>query len=205
MMSLSRNETSIDDEGCAGGEFCALRRQVENCGGNLIGVAIFEHDRNLVTHRIENAPDVGVENAPIFRCSYLFERTLPFDASVVKCDVEPTEFLDRKINHRLHVGFFRDVCANEGGIASEFFDLPNEFCALFSRRPERTTFASARANAMAVALPMPEVPPVTSATLSENVLSLCILVLFPFVGLIVTDYQPQKLTADSYGWTELKS
>src|SRR5262249_13350235 len=38
----------------------------------------------------------------------------------------------------------------------------------FSRRPLRTTFAPTRANAIAVALPMPDVPPVTSATLLVN-------------------------------------
>src|SRR6476660_9248017 len=40
----------------------------------------------------------------------------------------------------------------------------------FSRRPVRTTLAPARANSTAVALPIPDVPPVTSATLPENVL-----------------------------------
>src|SRR5262245_38386504 len=39
-----------------------------------------------------------------------------------------------------------------------------------SRRPETTTLAPARANPKADALPMPEVPPVTSATLPVNVL-----------------------------------
>src|SRR5919197_6041550 len=39
----------------------------------------------------------------------------------------------------------------------------------FSRRPETTTFAPSRANASAVAEPMPLVPPVTSATLLVNV------------------------------------
>src|SRR5437879_21743 len=38
----------------------------------------------------------------------------------------------------------------------------------FSRRPVNTTLAPARANAIAVALPMPEVPPVTSATFPSN-------------------------------------
>src|SRR5437899_5283701 len=47
----------------------------------------------------------------------------------------------------------------------------------FSRRPERTTLAPARANSMAVVLPMPEVPPVTSATLSE---SFFVFIQFPF-------------------------
>src|SRR6476620_10762286 len=42
----------------------------------------------------------------------------------------------------------------------------------FSRRPETTTFAPARANAIAVALPMPDVAPVTRATLPANVLLL---------------------------------
>src|SRR5262249_9296971 len=49
----------------------------------------------------------------------------------------------------------------------------------FSRLPERTTFAPPRANAIAVALPMPEVPPVTSATLPANVLLLFIFFRFP--------------------------
>src|SRR4030095_13765289 len=47
----------------------------------------------------------------------------------------------------------------------------------FSRRPVNTTFAPARANAIAVAFPIPEVPPVTSATFPVNPLfisfSLC--------------------------------
>src|SRR6266581_8577476 len=42
------------------------------------------------------------------------------------------------------------------------------FAPSFSRRPERTTLAPARANSIAVVLPMPEVPPVTSATLPES-------------------------------------
>src|SRR6266404_5328069 len=51
------------------------------------------------------------------------------------------------------------------------------FAPSSSRRPERTTLAPARANSLAVVLPMPEVPPVTSATLSENVF---VFIQFPF-------------------------
>src|SRR6266513_2594796 len=51
-----------------------------------------------------------------------------------------------------------------------FLISPTTCAPSFSRRPVRTTFAPARANAIAVALPIPEVPPVTSATLPENVL-----------------------------------
>src|SRR5258708_39001191 len=55
------------------------------------------------------------------------------------------------------------------------------FAPSFSRRPERTTLAPARANSMAVVLPMPEVPPVTSATLSENFF---VFIQFPFALLL---------------------
>src|SRR5437667_12259492 len=51
------------------------------------------------------------------------------------------------------------------------------FAPSFSRRPERTTLAPARANSVAVVLPMPEVPPVTSATLSK---SFFVFIQFPF-------------------------
>src|SRR6266550_4967924 len=47
----------------------------------------------------------------------------------------------------------------------------------FSRRPVRTTLAPARANSIAVVLPIPDVPPVTSATLSENFF---VFIQFPF-------------------------
>src|SRR6266566_4951579 len=47
----------------------------------------------------------------------------------------------------------------------------------FSRRPVRTTLAAARANSIAVVLPIPDVPPVTSATLPENFF---VFIQFPF-------------------------
>jgi len=40
------------------------------------------------------------------------------DARVVERNVEPAEFVDRKIDHRLHVRVFRDIGANECGIAA---------------------------------------------------------------------------------------
>src|SRR5207253_10446677 len=47
----------------------------------------------------------------------------------------------------------------------------------FSRRPVKTTLAPARENSIAVVLPIPDVPPVTSATLSENFF---VFIQFPF-------------------------
>src|SRR5438067_3893383 len=58
------------------------------------------------------------------------------------------------------------------------FLISSTTCApSFSRRPVRTTLAPARANSIAVVLPMPEVPPVTSATLPEKFF---VFIQFPF-------------------------
>src|SRR5712664_1576003 len=58
------------------------------------------------------------------------------------------------------------------------FLISSTTCApSFSRRPVRTTLAPARANSIAVVLPMPEVPPVTSATFP---VSFPLFILFPF-------------------------
>src|SRR5437016_1789611 len=65
------------------------------------------------------------------------------------------------------------------------------FAPSFSRRPERTTLAPAQANSVAVVLPMPEVPPVTSATLFENFF---VFIQFPFA---VVEF-PNGETATSF-------
>src|SRR5207248_7501511 len=52
-----------------------------------------EHDRDFVTHRIENTPNVDVENAPILRFCSLIERAFPFNAGIVKRNVETSEFI----------------------------------------------------------------------------------------------------------------
>jgi hypothetical protein len=44
----------------------------------------------------------------------------------------------------------------------------NDSAPSASRRPEMTTFAPCSAKATAVALPIPEVPPVINATFSAN-------------------------------------
>src|SRR5216110_891363 len=87
--------------------------------------AILEHDRNFVTHRIENAPNVDVEDAAIFGFGCLIERAFPFNAGIVKRDVEPTEFVDSDIDHRFDVGIFRDVTSNKRGVAAELLNFGN--------------------------------------------------------------------------------
>jgi hypothetical protein len=87
--------------------------------------------------------------------------TLPFDAGVVERDVESAEFVDRELHHRFHVRLFGDIGAYKCCIAAKFFNLGDNLRALLFAAPLKTTFAPARANAIAVALPMPDVPPVT--------------------------------------------
>ena len=92
---------------------------------------VLEHDRDFVTHRIENAPDVGVEHAPILRFGRLIERCFPFDAGVVKGDVEPAEFVDGEIDHLFHVAIFGNVCADECRVAAKLLDFCHDLRAFF--------------------------------------------------------------------------
>ena len=99
--------------------------------------AIFEHDWNFVTHGIENAPNVDVENAAIFGFGRLFERTFPFDTGVVKGDVEAAEFIDREIDHRFHVRIFGNVRADECRVAAKFLNFRDNLRAfLFAATAE---------------------------------------------------------------------
>src|SRR5436305_2837615 len=91
--------------------------------------SVLEHGRNFVTHRIENTPNVDVENAPILSFGSLIERAFPFNAGIVKCDVETAEFIDSEIDHRFDVGIFRDVRADERRIAAQFFNFANDLRA----------------------------------------------------------------------------
>src|SRR5207247_2831814 len=75
--------------------------------------SVLEHDRNFVTHRIENAPNIDVKNAPILSFGSLIERAFPFNAGIVKCNVETAEFIDREIDHRFHISIFGNVCSDK--------------------------------------------------------------------------------------------
>jgi hypothetical protein len=95
------------------------------------------HGRNFVTHRIENAPNVDVKNAPILSFGSLLERAFPFNAGIVKRNVETAEFVDREIDHCFDVGIFRDVRADERRIAAEFFNFGNDLRAFFVAAPSQ--------------------------------------------------------------------
>jgi hypothetical protein len=84
-----------------------------------------------MTHRIENAPDVDVEDAAVFRFGGLIQRPHPLHAGVVKGNVEPPEFFDRKIDHPFHIRIFPHVGADEGRLTAEFLNFSDDLRAFF--------------------------------------------------------------------------
>ena len=84
-----------------------------------------------MTHRIQNAPNVDVEDAPVFRLGGLIQWAFPLNAGIVKSDVEPAEFVDRKIDHPLHVCIFRHVGTDERRLTAEFLNFSDDLCAFF--------------------------------------------------------------------------
>src|SRR5262249_42032600 len=55
----------------------------------------------------------------------------PFNASIIKCDVELTERIDGEAKHVLNICFVRNVGAHKGCVTAGFLDLPNDFCSFF--------------------------------------------------------------------------
>src|SRR6266513_1999160 len=84
-----------------------------------------------MTHRIQDAPDVDVENTAILSFGGLVQPALPLHAGVVKRDVEPAEFVDRKIDHRFHVRIFRHVGADERRLTAEFLNFSDDLRSFF--------------------------------------------------------------------------
>jgi hypothetical protein len=98
---------------------------------------IFQHHRDFVAHRIENAPNVDVENAAVFSFSGLIQRAFPFNAGIVKRNVETAELIDREIDHPFHVRVFRDIGAKERRVTADFFNFGNDVRAFFLAAPSQ--------------------------------------------------------------------
>src|SRR5262245_55006524 len=67
---------------------------------------------------------VGVENPAIFGFGRLIERSLPFNAGIVKGDVELAIFVGREIDHRFNICISCDVSADKCRIAAELLNFP---------------------------------------------------------------------------------
>src|SRR5512132_2341806 len=84
-----------------------------------------------MTHRIQDAPDVDVENTAILSFGGLIQRAFPFHAGIVKGDVEPAILVDRRIDHPFHVRIFRHVGTDERRLTTEFLNFSDDLCAFF--------------------------------------------------------------------------
>jgi hypothetical protein len=80
---------------------------------------------------LRTPPNVNVENPGIFRFSCLIERARPFHARIVKRNVELAEFVDSELDHRLDVGVFRNIRADECCLAAKRPYFVNDFRAFF--------------------------------------------------------------------------
>ena len=103
-----------------------------NAGGiDDCAAAGLEHKGDFVTHGIQDAPDVDIEDAAVFRFGGLIQWPHPLNAGVVKSDIEPAEFVDRKIDHPFHVRISRDVRADESCVTAKFFNFSDDLCTFF--------------------------------------------------------------------------
>jgi hypothetical protein len=68
-------------------------------------------------------------SASVARSSGPFHST----PALLNAIVEPAEFVDRELDHRLHVRVFRDVGANECCIAAKFLNLSDNLLRLLFR------------------------------------------------------------------------
>ena len=84
-----------------------------------------------MTHRIQNAPNVDVEDAAVFGLGGLIQWAYPLNAGVVKSDVEAAISGDGEVDHCFNVGIFCDVRANERGGTAELLDFCDDVRAFF--------------------------------------------------------------------------
>src|SRR5437762_12367188 len=114
-------------------------------------------------HGIQDAPAIDVEDAAIFGFGCLIEWACPFAAGVLNA-TSRRPYLPTVKSTMAFTSASLATSARTNAASPPSFLISLTTCApSFSRRPVRTTLAPARANAIAVVLPMPEVPPVTSA------------------------------------------
>src|SRR5439155_6652271 len=82
-------------------------------------------------HRIQNAPNVDVEDAAVFGLGDLIQWAYPLNAGVVKSDVEAAISGDGEVDHCFNVGIFCDVRASERGGTAELLDFCDDVRAFF--------------------------------------------------------------------------
>src|SRR5260370_11386616 len=87
--------------------------------------ACLEHGGNLMLHRIEDAPDIDVEDLSVLFLGDFIQRGSSFDTGVVKGDIETTVGCHDKINSCPDIGILAEIGFEEGRGATTLLDLGN--------------------------------------------------------------------------------
>jgi len=129
--------------------------------------SLLEHQRDLVLHAQEDAPEVDVDDPVPFLLVVVrgWSRLPRLDARVIEGEVQPSESLARLLERGLHVVGLCDVAPDRQCAAAFLLDQARRFLIACSATSPTTTLAPARAKAKAVARPIPLLPPVINATL----------------------------------------
>src|SRR5437016_4353680 len=91
----------------------------------------FQHRRNLVLERQPNALDVDVHDLVVRLFGLIRQRCQRLlDAGVVEGAIEPAEFRQRPLDHRLDIALLRDVGLDEDRLAPRRLDLCDD-CTAF--------------------------------------------------------------------------
>jgi hypothetical protein len=84
-----------------------------------------------VLDRIEDAPDVNVENFSVLFLGDLLQRGTSFDTGIVKGDIETTVGCQDEINSCPDIGILGEISFEEGRGTTTLLDLGDDFGSFF--------------------------------------------------------------------------
>ena len=85
-----------------------------------------------MTHRIQNAPNVDVEDAAVFGLGGLIQWAYPLNAGVVKSDVEAGQkWSTVKSTIRFTSASFATSARTNAALTAEFLNFSDDLCAFF--------------------------------------------------------------------------
>src|SRR5260370_41291724 len=84
--------------------------------------ACLDHGGNLVLHRIENAPDIDVEDLSVLFLGDLIQRGSSFDTGVVKGDIETTVGCQDEANSCPDIGIRGEIGFEKGRSTAALLD-----------------------------------------------------------------------------------
>jgi hypothetical protein len=104
----------------------------ESAGGvDDSATACLAHGGNLMLHRIEDAPDIDVEDLSVLFLGGFIQRGSSFDTGVVKGDIETIVGCQDEINSCPDIGILGEIRFEEGRGTTALLDLGDDFGSFF--------------------------------------------------------------------------